>query len=414
MKPVESPAPGTTGASPRPRPSPISAVAGETVTPLKWAGDRLLILDQRLLPHQTVWLECRTAGEVAASIKDMAVRGAPAIGVAAAYGYALAARTLATGAAEQSAATATATPVPASAMLGRLAEESARLLATRPTAVNLAWALRRMEKVAAAAVAGSDSAPASPGAATRPTTSRGAPGQLSVSATALADRLTAEAIAIQREDVEINRRIGLNGAPLLADGGVLTHCNAGALATAGYGTALGVVRAAAAGGRNLTVYVDETRPYLQGARLTAWEMVQEGIDSVLITDSMAASVMRAGKVKAVVVGADRIAANGDTANKIGTYGLAVLAKEHHIPFYVAAPLSTIDPATATGKDIPIEERNPDEVTHLAGQRVAADGVRVYNPSFDVTPAEHITAIITEEGVIRPPFDFATLGRKKDA
>ena len=352
---------------------------GKTIAPLRWDADRLMVLDQRLLPHQTVWLECRSAKEVGHAIKDMAVRGAPAIGVTAAYGYALAAREL-----------AAANPsLPASEILGRLADESARLLATRPTAVTLAWALRRMERVAAAA------APTS-------------------NAPALAARLTAEAIAIQSEDAEINWRIGHHGAALLEDGGVLTHCNAGALATAGYGTALGIIRAAASGGKNLTVYVDETRPYLQGSRLTAWEMVQEGIDAVLITDNMAASVMQAGKVKAVVVGADRIAANGDTANKIGTYGLAVLAKEHRIPFYVAAPLSTIDPATATGKDIPIEERHPDEVTHLAGKRVAADGVRVYNPAFDVTPAEYITAIVTEEGVLRPPYDFALLGRKKDA
>ncbi|MEA2491847.1 MAG: methylthioribose-phosphate isomerase [Acidobacteriota bacterium] len=320
------------------------------VTPLRWGGDVLSLLDQRLLPRQEVWIDCHTAAEVAEAIKTMVVRGAPAIGCAAAYGIALA------------------------ALRGDdLSAAAALLKDARPTAVNLAWAVDRMMRI------GSSSAAA----------------------------LGAEAEAIAAEDLASCRAIGRHGAALLgAESIVLTHCNAGALATAGYGTALGVVRAAIESGKKVAVFADETRPYLQGARLTAWELQQDGIDVTLITDNMAGHFFQQGKFDAVVVGADRIAANGDAANKIGTYTVAVLAHAHNIPFYVAAPISTIDIACATGASIPIEERSAAEVVEINGSRVAPEGINVRHPAFDVTPARLITAIITERGVLRAPYEEA--------
>ena len=331
---------------------------------LWWEEGRLRLIDQRCLPVEYRVLDCTTPGEVATAIRDMAVRGAPAIGCAAAYGLALsAARAAGAGWDAQDRA---------------LARAATELRATRPTAVNLGWALDRQLACAAAYRGGS--------AADR------------------ADALLAEAHAIAAEDEAACRRMGAHGAALLAPGSrVLTHCNAGSLATVSYGTALGVVRAAFAQGRLAHVLVDETRPRLQGARLTAWELQQAGIPCTLIADNMAASFMRRGAVDAVLVGADRIAANGDTANKIGTYGLAVLAQAHGLPFYVVAPVSTIDLRLADGEAIPIEERAADEVTHLGGQQLAPTGVAVANPAFDVTPYRWITAIVTEQGIIAPPF-----------
>ncbi|HUP47588.1 MAG TPA: S-methyl-5-thioribose-1-phosphate isomerase [Thermoanaerobaculia bacterium] len=314
------------------------------VSPLRWTGEALQLLDQRRLPAEESWVECGTAADVAAAIRAMVVRGAPAIGVAAAFGMALA------------------------AMRGDdLAAAAAVLKEARPTAVNLAWAVDRMLR-------------------SRPQES------------------VREAEAILEEDIAANMRIGRFGAELLGDPvTLLTHCNAGALATGGYGTALGIVRAAVEGGKSVAVFAGETRPYLQGARLTAWELQQDGIDVTLITDSMSGYFFRQGKFDAVVVGADRIAANGDTANKIGTYTLAVLAGAHGVPFYVAAPLSTIDVSCPSGEAIPIEERSGEEVAEMFGQRIAPAGVAVRHPAFDVTPAKLITAIVTERGVLRPPF-----------
>ncbi|HET7364619.1 MAG TPA: S-methyl-5-thioribose-1-phosphate isomerase [Burkholderiales bacterium] len=305
------------------------------VQPIRWRRGRLELLDQRLLPDKKVYVVCRTAEQVAKAIRDMVVRGAPAIGVAAAYGV----------------------------VLGKGAPKAYELLRkSRPTAVNLFWALERMKK---------------------------------------ATELEAEARAIYEEDVAANRAIGELGAQLIAERArVMTHCNAGALATAGYGTALGVIRSAK--GKKISVIASETRPYLQGARLTAWEMVQEKIPCTLITDNMAGHLMSKGEVDVVVVGADRIAANGDVANKIGTYALAVMAKRHGIPFYVAAPLSTFDPQIPDGSHIPIEERPAAEVLGYRKVRWAPKGVRVRNPAFDVTPAELITGIICEKGVILQP------------
>ncbi|MCU1245855.1 MAG: translation initiation factor subunit family [Acidobacteria bacterium] len=316
------------------------------VEPIRWTGRELQLLDQRLLPREVKWVTCRSAPDVAAAIRDMVVRGAPAIGVSAAYGLALAALDGAD-----------------------VAFAAVELRAARPTAVNLMWAVDRMLAVHAG---GGD--------------------------------LVAAAEEMFRQDVEANRRIGRYGAALLGDAPtVLTHCNAGALATAGYGTALGVIRAAVEAGKKVAVFADETRPYLQGARLTAWELQQEGIDVTLITDSMAGHFFQQGKFDAVVVGADRIAANGDTANKIGTYTVAVLAGAHGVPFYVAAPWSTIDLACPNGAAIPIEERSAAEVTDIAGTRIAPEGIAVRHPAFDVTPARLITAIITDRGVLRPPY-----------
>jgi len=329
---------------------------------LAWLGHSLRLLDQTRLPGEEVYLDLVDYRQVAEAIRSMRVRGAPALGCVAAFGVALAALALQeTSAGEYRRA---------------LAEAGAELIATRPTAVNITWAVDRMQRIAEATPAG-----------------RGA-----------AARLVAEALTIQREDLDSNRTMGRLGAELLSDGcTVLTHCNAGALATSGYGTALGVIRAAVEAGKRVRVFADETRPLLQGARLTAWELTRDGIPTVLIADTMAGHFMRRGAIDCVVVGADRIAANGDVANKIGTYQVAVLAHENGIPFYVAAPFSTVDLATRDGDEIPIEERAASEVTGFAGVRTAPPGIEVQNPAFDVTPNRYVTAIITERGVIRPPF-----------
>jgi len=325
----------------------------DEISPIRWRDDGLELLDQTLLPAEEVWLRCETVESVCEAIRRLAVRGAPAIGVAAAYGLAVEARR--------------------GADVARLREAADLLARARPTAVNLAWAVGRMS---------------------------GRFGDGS-------DEILAEAHAIRDEDEAACRRIGALGAPLLPHGAtVLTHCNAGALATAGYGTALGVVRAAIEAGNPVSVLAGETRPFLQGARLTAWELQRDGIPVTILTDGMAGWLMARGEVGCVVVGADRIAANGDVANKIGTYGLAVLAAHHHIPFYVAAPWSTVDLATPTGDAIPIEERAAEEVTHFAGQRIAPSGVPARYPAFDVTPAALVTAIVTERGVARAPYPEA--------
>jgi methylthioribose-1-phosphate isomerase len=334
------------------------------VTPtLEWKDGQVEMLDQSRLPREVTYVTCRDAATVAKGIKELWVRGAPAIGVAAAMGMALGARDLDEGDTD--------------AFLKGLDEVGEMLVSQRPTAVNLAWAVNRMRAFAR------DHKDAGPGR--------------------LKTMLVEESQRILDEDIATCRAIGAAGAGLIPeDAGVLTHCNAGALATAGYGTALGVIRGAVEAGRHLRVFADETRPVLQGARLTAWELMQDGIDVTLITDNMAAHVMSRGLVQAVVVGADRIARNGDAANKIGTYGVALLAAAHNIPFYVAAPLSTVDFAMATGAEIPIEERAGDEVTHVFGQTaIAPDGVKVMNPAFDVTPARLIRAIVTERGAVAP-------------
>jgi methylthioribose-1-phosphate isomerase len=344
--------------------------ADEVLTPLRWSGGALHLLDQLRLPGEEVWLRCETEQEVAAAIRTMVVRGAPAIGCAAAYGVALAARRLA------------ARPGPSGDLLAELDGAIELLRATRPTAVNLFWALDQMRDAAR------DAARTTAGAGVD----------------AIVSALEARAQAIQADDIAMCRRIGQHGAALVPDGAaVLTHCNAGALATGGYGTALGVIRAAREAGKAVRVLADETRPFLQGARLTAWELVRDGFDVTLIPDGAAAFLMSRGEVSCIVVGADRIAANGDVANKIGTYGLAVAAARHGIPFYVAAPTSTLDPATATGADIPIEERAGDELLSLGGVALAAAGARARYPAFDITPAELVTAIITDRGVARPPY-----------
>jgi methylthioribose-1-phosphate isomerase len=341
------------------------------VPTVAWENDVVVMIDQRRLPAEQVILRCRDHHEVAEAIREMAIRGAPAIGVAAALGLALGVRL---------------SRAEGAALRTEWSDMCAELAATRPTAVNLFWAIERMRRrFDALAAAGG---------------------------TALRDTLLAEALAVQQEDLEACRRMGDLGAELLPQQArVLTHCNAGALATAGYGTALGVVRSAARLGRLAAVFADETRPWLQGARLTVWELMQDGIEATLIAEGAAGHLMAKGEVNAVVVGADRIAANGDVANKIGTYGVAVLAKEHALPFYVVAPVSTLDLHTPTGADIPIEERPAHEVTHLAGHRIAPEGVRVRNPAFDVTPHRYVTAIVCERGVARPPFteSLARLG-----
>src|SRR5438093_11180460 len=329
-------------------------------------ADAVVMIDQRKLPTQEIYVRCKTGPEVARAIKTMVIRGAPAIGVAAAMGIALAMR--------KSKATGTQK---FAAEFHKICELMA---STRPTAVNLFWAIERMKRVFA------ESAHA---------------GQ---SVDQIKDRLDAEAEAIHDEDVASCRAMGAFGADVVpADARILTHCNAGALATAGYGTALGVIRGAVEKGKRVAVFADETRPFLQGARLTSWELVRDGIDTTVITDNMTGALMRLGKVNMVVVGADRIAANGDTANKIGTYGVAVLAREHQIPFYVAAPLSTIDLDTPDGAHIPIEERSAREVTHFAGQQVTPVGALIRNPAFDVTPHHLIAGIITERGIFRAPY-----------
>ena len=339
---------------------------------IEWTGDAVVMIDQRKLPGSEVYVTCRTAQEVARAIKTMVIRGAPAIGVAAAMGLALGMR--------RSRATGTR----------QLATEFQKLCdqmaATRPTAVNLFWAIDRMKNAFAEAA------------------------QSGGSVDEIRRRLEVEARHIHDEDVASCRAMGAHGATLVPETArILTHCNAGALATAGYGTALGVIRAAAEQGKRVAVMADETRPFLQGARLTAWELLKDGIDTTVITDNMAGAMMRDREVDLVVVGADRIAANGDVANKIGTYAVAVLAREHGIPFYVAAPLSTIDLATPDGSAIPIEERHEREVTHVGSSRMTPAGARIRNPAFDVTPARFITAIVTERGIARPPFTDSLAG-----
>jgi methylthioribose-1-phosphate isomerase len=329
-----------------------------------WKNNKVVMIDQRKLPRKEIYLEYSRAGQVARAIETMVIRGAPAIGVAAAYGVALGVLAFRPG-----------------DDLGRKFEAvRSRLAATRPTARNLFWALERMARCFEA--------------------KRG------LALPALKKALVREAEAIEKEDVATNREIGLHGRDLIADGAsVLTHCNAGELATAGYGTAIGVIRAAHEQGKKIRVFSDETRPFLQGARLTCWELDRRGIPVVLITDNMAGWLMRKGEIDCVVVGADRIARNGDTANKIGTYSVAILAREHRIPFYVAAPMSTVDASLRTGASIPIEERNPREVREVGGKCITLPGIEVRNPAFDVTPARYITGIITERGVFRPPFRF---------
>jgi methylthioribose-1-phosphate isomerase len=329
-------------------------------------GDAIVMVDQRKLPSQEVYVRCTTGAEVARAIRTMVIRGAPAIGVAAAMGLALGMR--------RSRATGTQK---FAADFHTLCELMA---ATRPTAVNLFWAIERMKRAFAAGAEAGESVDQ------------------------IKERLDAEAQAIHDEDVASCRAMGAFGATVVPpEARILTHCNAGALATAGYGTALGVIRGAIEAGKRVTVLADETRPFLQGARLTAWELVRDGVDTTVITDNMAGALMRQGQVDLVVVGADRIAANGDTANKIGTYTVAVLARENGVPFYVAAPLSTVDRSMPDGSHIPIEERDGREVSHLAGTRLTPEGARVRNPAFDVTPHHLIAGIITERGIVRAPY-----------
>ncbi|MET0151072.1 MAG: S-methyl-5-thioribose-1-phosphate isomerase [Candidatus Binatia bacterium] len=331
------------------------------VRTVEWRRGRVVMIDQRLLPSREVYRVYRDHREVARAIRDMVVRGAPAIGVAAAMGVALGARRLSARGADT-----------------QFERVCRALLDTRPTAVNLAWAIERMRRVYRE--------------------HRGAP------MARLRDRLEREAQAIHDEDVAANRQLGRHGAALLPDEGtVLTYCNAGALATAGYGTALGIIRRAREVGKRISVVACETRPYLQGARLTAWELLRDRIPCTLVTDNMVGHLMQKGAVDAVVVGADRAAANGDVANKIGTYTIAVLARRHRVPFYVAAPLSSVDLRTRRGADIPIEERSPDELTQIGGATLAPRGVHVFHPAFDVTPGHLIAAIVTERGIARAPY-----------
>jgi methylthioribose-1-phosphate isomerase len=331
---------------------------------LEWTDSGVRFIDQTKLPTEETYVTCRTADHVADVIRDMIVRGAPAIGVAAAMGIALGVK--------NSKAETTAELKPE---FDRVCDVIGK---TRPTAVNLFWAIRRMrDKFELLRV--------------RPLPQ-------------LKQALIEEAQRMHAEDIAANQAMGKFGATLMpASGGVLTHCNAGALATCGYGTALGVIRAAVEQGKKIHVYADETRPFLQGSRLTAWELMKDGIPTTVISDNMAGAIMSKGKIGAIVVGADRIAANGDVANKIGTYTVAVLAKEHNIPFYVAAPLSTIDFETTDGSKIPIEQRNSREVTHFAGKQVTPEGVSIENPAFDVTPSKYVTAIVTEKGIARAPY-----------
>ena len=329
---------------------------------VEWLGGKLRILDQSKLPHEQRFIDLIDYQDVALAIKEMRVRGAPAIGIAAAYGIALGAQGIKAAGKEE--------------FLTQLNQVTQSFAATRPTAVNLFQAIERMSKVAM----GADVAH-------------------------MKETLIGEAKRIHQEEIEATKRLSQLGASLLDDGfTVLTHCNAGLLATAGYGTALGVIKAAKEQGKKISVIATETRPLLQGARLTAWELRQEGIPVTLITDSMAGYAMSQGKINCVIVGADRIAANGDVANKIGTYTLAVLAKENNVPFYVAAPTSTIDLSLPCGEEIPIEERSPEEVTHVQGIRIAPEGTGAVNPAFDITPHNYIAAIITEKGVIREPYE----------
>lgn len=352
-----------------------------SVEPIVWKGGRLRLLDQRKLPHVETHIELFGAADTARAIRDMVVRGAPAIGVTAAFGLALAAKTF---------------------REGRVVadfEGAAKILqASRPTAVNLFWAIERQRRTLMEAAATAAAAPKRPATKAAAAKSTAPTKEISPAQAAKLLRTTAE--VMYAEDVAANRAMGAAGAALLKRGDVLTHCNAGALATAGYGTALGVIRASWEKGRRFGVFASETRPFLQGARLTSWELVKLGIPVTLITDGMVGAVLASGKIGAVVVGTDRTAANGDVANKIGTYTIAVLAKRHGVPFYVAAPTSSIDLNCDTGADIPIEQRSEKEVTHIGGRRIAARGVSVFHPAFDVTPAELVTAIFTESGVVR--------------
>jgi len=332
---------------------------------LEWTEHGVRFLDQTKLPTEETYVTCTTPEQVADAIRTMIVRGAPAIGVAAAMGIALAAK--------NSKAESTAD------LKREIDQASGVITGTRPTAVNLSWAIRRMkEKFERVRI--------------RPIAQ-------------IKQALIEEARRMHAEDIAANQAMGRHGATLMpSEGGVLTHCNAGALATAGYGTALGVIRAAIEQGKKIHVYADETRPFLQGSRLTAWELMKDGIPTTVISDNMAGAMMKQGKIAAIVVGADRIAANGDVANKIGTYTVAVLAKEHGIPFYVAAPISTVDLACPDGSKIPIEQRNAREVTHIAGRQMVPEGVLIENPAFDVTPAKYVTAIVTERGIARAPYE----------
>jgi len=335
------------------------------IKPIEWKDDKIIMLDQRLLPTQEVYHSYEDYLEVARAIEHMVIRGAPAIGVAAAMGVALGA----TGIGVKN----------YDAFYKKILSICERLSQTRPTAVNLFWALDRMKKICER--------------------------HQKEPVPEIVEALKKEALKIQREDIEANRSIGRHGSELLADNmSVLTHCNAGALATAGYGTALGIVYAAQEQGKRIHVFADETRPFLQGARLTAWELQKHGIEVTVICDNMAASLMRQGKVGAVLVGADRITANGDVINKIGTYGLAILARHHNIPMIAAAPLSTLDFNKASGDEVLIEERSPKEVTHIGGQPICPSHVTVWNPAFDCTPAALVSAIVSEKGIARPPFE----------
>jgi methylthioribose-1-phosphate isomerase len=331
---------------------------------LEWTDKGIRFIDQTKLPTEETYVLCKTHEQVADAIRTMVVRGAPAIGVAAAMGIALGVRD-----------SKAETVAELKRDLDQICDNMGK---TRPTAVNLFWAIRRMqEKFERLRI--------------RPINQ-------------IKQELVEEAKRMHAEDIAANQAMGRHGATLMpSEGGVLTHCNAGALATAGYGTALGVIRAAVEQGKKIHVYADETRPFLQGSRLTAWELMKDGIPTTVISDNMAGAMMKQGKIGAIVVGADRIAANGDVANKIGTYTVAVLARENNIPFYVAAPISTVDLACADGDKIPIEQRNPKEVTHIAGKQMVPDGVSIENPAFDVTPAKYVSAIITECGIAREPY-----------
>jgi methylthioribose-1-phosphate isomerase len=353
------------------------------INTIEWTTDGVVMIDQTKLPAEEVYLNCQSYQAVADAIRTMVIRGAPAIGVAAAMGVALGVRQAVAkldatdGAPSEEAAVGT----DQDALDQQMLDICSTLAATRPTAVNLFWAIDRMRKLYEALRAQGKSLQA------------------------VADALVQEALEVRIEDVKINQAIGKHGAALLPqEAAVMTHCNAGALATAGYGTALGVIRAAVEGGNPVAVFANETRPFLQGARLTVWELQQDNIPVTLLTDNMAGHVLNSGRINAVVVGADRIAGNGDVANKIGTYSVAVLAKENGIPFYVAAPISTLDLSLASGKEIPIEERDPSEVTELQGLRVAPPDTSVLNPAFDITPNRYVTAIITERGIARAPYE----------
>jgi len=341
---------------------------------IEWKGDKVRLLDQRRLPNEVRYIDCKDAPAVAKAIQNMSIRGAPAIGVAAAMGIALAAKKVRFHKPD---------------VFRQIVKKTChQMRQTRPTAVNLFWAADRMERILDE--------------------------NTSFNVEEMKAKLEEEALRIFEKDLEVNRRIGENGKILIHDGdGVLTHCNAGGLATAGYGTALGVVYAAWAEGKRFRVFVDETRPLLQGSRLTAWELAREKIPATVLTDNMAGWLMKKSEITLVLVGADRIARNGDTANKIGTYGLAILSKWHNVPFYVAAPTSTIDISLASGKEIPIEERAAEEVTHFRGVRITPKEIRVFNPAFDITPYDLINGIITEKGIFRKPFEKILIRMKTE-